>query len=131
MKSVILPETVVSIGNYAFYGCYYVNQIYLPDGITYIGDFAFYDCKKISELILPEQLVKIGEYAFGSCYGLNTVVLKNNLTIIENNAFPYLQNGFIFNGTVEQWHAINKDENWTFSEYTVICTNGTVIVTPQ
>lgn len=131
LKSVILPETVVSVGNYAFYGCYYVNQIYLPDGITYIGDFAFFDCKNISELILPEQLVKIGKYAFESCYGLNTVVLKNNLTIIENNAFPYLQNGFIFNGTVEQWHAINKDENWTSSEYTVICTNGTVTVTPQ
>lgn len=131
LKSVILPETVVSVGNYAFYGCYYVNQIYLPDGITYIGDFAFFDCKNISELILPEQLVKIGRSAFESCYGLNTVVLKNNLTSIENNAFPYLQNGFVFNGTIEQWHAINKDENWTYSEYTVICTNGTVTVTPQ
>jgi len=50
---------------------------------------------------------QLSKYAFDSCANLNTIT---------------------FDGTVEQWDAIEKDSYWdTFtSNYTIYCTDGTI-----
>ncbi|MDE6834296.1 MAG: leucine-rich repeat protein [Ruminococcus sp.] len=44
ITSITLPESVTEIGDYTFYGCYYLKEITLPESVTYIGESAFADC---------------------------------------------------------------------------------------
>lgn len=75
-----LPDSITSIGNYAFYGLSEVTQIILPQTITAIGDFAFSGCTKakFSDLMLEHTdnllrllyLKTIGKNAFEGCQQL-------------------------------------------------------------
>ena len=45
----------------------------LPPSITTIGDYAFYDCKKLENVTIPNKVDSIGIRAFGLCENLNTI----------------------------------------------------------
>lgn len=60
---VILPDTVVSIGNYAFFNCDSLEKINLPDGLQSIGASAFRWTDNLSELTIPASVEEIGEDA--------------------------------------------------------------------
>lgn len=64
IQYVYLPDSVISIGNYAFYRCGRLEEITLPDRVAFIGDYAFYDCYSLRSPVLPENLVMIGNFAF-------------------------------------------------------------------
>ncbi len=49
-SATIIPESVTSIGDYAFYGCSSLTAITIPDGVTSIGNDAFYDCKNLTAI---------------------------------------------------------------------------------
>lgn len=49
-KSTIIPDSVTSIGNYAFKGCSSLALIKIPDSVTWIGDSAFEHCNSLKEV---------------------------------------------------------------------------------
>ena len=49
------------------------NFTLLPPSITTIGDYAFYDCKKLENVTIPNKVDSIGIRAFGLCENLNTI----------------------------------------------------------
>ncbi len=63
----IIPNTVTSIGDYAFQLCKALKNISLPNGLTSIGKQAFGDCTSLSSITLPNSLTAIGDYAFIWC----------------------------------------------------------------
>lgn len=71
LSSVIpfLPESITSIGSYAFYNCIaFTGDLTIPDAITSIGDHAFYNCSGYSgELTIHESVSYIGGAAFTYC----------------------------------------------------------------
>ena len=71
----IIPNSVTSIGTYAFYGCY-IPSISIPDGVTSIGKWAFSDCIGLSSITIPNSVTSIGEGAFWSCDDLKTVICE-------------------------------------------------------
>ena len=82
-----LPDTLTSIGNYAFYGCTSLPEITLPTGVTSIGISAFKRCTSLSSIVLPEGLTAIGQDAFIRCSALSLVVDLPNLTTLGKDAF--------------------------------------------
>ena len=69
--SSVIPNTVVSIGDYAFYWCINLTSIDIPDSVTAIGKQAFYVCYSLTGAFkLPSNLISIGDYAFDNCYNL-------------------------------------------------------------
>ena len=82
-----LPDTLTSIGNYAFYGCASLLEITLPDTLTSIGNYAFEFCSSLRLIVLPEGLTAISQYAFDECSALSLVIDLPNLTTLGKDAF--------------------------------------------
>ena len=58
---IVIPETVTSIGNYAFAGCRNMESVTIPNSVTEIGSGAFYDCRALTNIDFAsiETLCKI------------------------------------------------------------------------
>ena len=75
IKEIVIPKGVTSIGNSAFLHCYFLESITLPNTLETIGDYAFYNCgtRSFSDYNTPtvvkfgKSLQSIGNYAFRSC----------------------------------------------------------------
>lgn len=88
-QNTIIPESVTSIGGYAFYKCKELKEITIPESVTSIGVRAFDECKGLTEIIIPNSVISIDYSAFASCIKLKTVVLPENLTTLGSYAFGY------------------------------------------
>jgi hypothetical protein len=86
--SVILPDTLTSIGASAFQSCAFTT-IDLPDSVTSIGRGAFEGCASLTTIDLPASLTTIVDYAFYRCTSLTTVDLPASLTTIAYRAFQH------------------------------------------
>lgn len=71
LKSVTIPDGVVSIGESAFAGCP-LTSITLPESVQSIGERAFYDCSALSDIHLPQNLTHIGALVFSRTAYSNT-----------------------------------------------------------
>lgn len=60
----VIPESVESIGNYAFSGCSGLSSIIFGKNVYSIGKYAFERCGLGGKLVLPESIREIGDYAF-------------------------------------------------------------------
>ena len=84
-----IPNSVTSIGDYAFYGCIDLTSITIDDLVTTIGNYAFYGCVGLSSVTIGDLVTTIGDYAFYECIGLNELTIGNSVTRIGNDAFRY------------------------------------------
>ncbi|GAB6393364.1 MAG: leucine-rich repeat domain-containing protein [Treponematales bacterium] len=87
ITAVILPNTLKSIGDYAFYGCGYLTSVTIPASVTSIGDYAFYGCTGLTSITIPASVTSIGNGAFSGCTGLTSITIPASVTSIGNGAF--------------------------------------------
>lgn len=83
LKNITLPSTLKTIGEEAFRHCFSLQTITLPSGIEFIGDSAFFGCTKIEEFIIPESILYLGHNAFSGCTNLTSVTLPGSLKKIS------------------------------------------------
>jgi hypothetical protein len=77
---------VVGITDYAFYNCTNLKSITLPESIVSIGEYAFRK-SGLTEVVIPDNVKSIGASAFTECSGLVSVSLPRNLSLIRMNTF--------------------------------------------
>ena len=87
LTSVIIPESVVRIGDRAFYNCDALTYIRIPSSVKNIGRESFYDCSQLAFVDLSEGLTTIGEEAFNNCDALTHITIPSTVTSIGNSAF--------------------------------------------
>ena len=87
VTSVIIPEGVTSIGDYAFLACESITSIAIPEGVTSIGNEAFKKCSGLTSITIPGSVTSIGDAAFSGCSGLTSVTIGNSVTSIGDYAF--------------------------------------------
>jgi len=70
-----VPDTVKSIGIYAFSGCYssYASALTLPSVLTSFGDGVYQNCYSLKTLSIPSGLTSISNYAFSGCRALSSI----------------------------------------------------------
>ena len=88
-KNTAIPNSVTSIGDYAFYNCTGLTSIEIPNSVTSIGDSAFYDCDGLTNVTIGNSVREIGGMAFYGCSGLTSIVIPNSVTSIGYSAFRF------------------------------------------
>ena len=111
-----IPNSVTSIGEFAFAYCSGLTSVAIPNSVTSIGDGAFAycsgltsvtfnaekctemgsnsrpvfnGCKSLTTLTIGDKVTTIPDYAFGECSGLTSVTIPNSVTSIGDGAFAY------------------------------------------
>lgn len=86
-QNTIIPDSVSSIADCAFYGCYGLTSITIPNSVISIGDYAFYGCYGLTSITMPNSVTSIGDCAFCGCSGLTSITIPNSVTSIGGKAF--------------------------------------------
>ena len=86
-KNTVIPNTVTSIGNWAFQGCLDLTSIDIPSSVTSIGQHAFYYCTGLTSITIPDSVTSIDESAFYYCTGLTSITIGSGVTNIGEEAF--------------------------------------------
>lgn len=107
LTSIIMPDSLINIGDYAFYDCD-LTSITIGDSVTTIGSSAFEDCYCLTCVTIGDSVTKIGDFAFSNCRGLTDI---------------------IYTDTKEQWGKIKKEEAWKDRDrkITVTCMDGVIV----
>ena len=72
----VIPTSVTSIENYAFYYCSGLTSIYIPSSVTNIGEGAFYYCNSLTSVTIPDSVASIGDMAFFDCSSLTLITCR-------------------------------------------------------
>lgn len=73
ITTVTLPDSLVSIGMFAFAGFDNLKSINFPEGLRFIGNSAFGGCDSLESVALPSSIEYLGYLSFGSCSELSSV----------------------------------------------------------
>lgn len=89
LKEIVLPSTLTTIADDAFFGCTGLEKITIPASVTEFGSGAFSACTNLQEVVFEEgsQITEIKAKSFAYCPKLKSVVLPETVTAIGDNAF--------------------------------------------
>ena len=86
-STIQIPNTVTSIGSYAFSNTAISGSLLIPSSVTEIGEGAFKNCRSITDLSLPSNLKRIGNSVFYACGFVGKLTIPNSVTEIGDYAF--------------------------------------------
>ena len=87
VNSYVIPDSVTSIGSYAFQNCTGLTSITIPDSVTSIGNYAFSACTGLTSITIPDSVTYIGRYTFSDCTGLTSATLGAGVATINSYTF--------------------------------------------
>ena len=86
-KNTIIPNSVATIGDYAFSECSNLISVTIPNSVTRIGDYAFYKCPDLTSVTFGNSVSRIGVSTFSYCPVLTSVTIPNSVSSIDHYAF--------------------------------------------
>ena len=92
LTSIVISNSVVSIGDNAFKGCNSLSNVVIPNSVTTIEAGAFWDCSSLTSIVIPNSVVSIGDSAFEDCRFLLIIDIPDSVTSIGNSAFSGCNN---------------------------------------
>lgn len=87
---IIIPETVVKIGDEAFFNCHYLTSISIPESVTSIGKYAFHFCLRLLNATIPKNVKSIGVGAFAGEASMS------DIQVSEDNKYFTSENGILY-----------------------------------
>ena len=134
LERVTLPDTLVEIGRYSFFGCEKLTSVTIPNNVQKIDEAAFLECSRLSHVSLPGRQIEIKIFAFDEtdlkrveirsgvtslgdwtdelfeyATDLETVVLPSTLREISKGC-ALVSEKIVFCGTEAQWRAVEKTD---------------------
>lgn len=90
ITDLVIPNSITSIGTFAFIYCSSLTSVSIPNGVTSIGDWAFSGCKNLTSVTIPNSVTKIGASAFGD--GDVTLYISHSAPIKDYDIKKYHPN---------------------------------------
>ncbi|MDE7413320.1 MAG: leucine-rich repeat domain-containing protein [Muribaculaceae bacterium] len=87
IKSIIIPDSVTELGTSAFFYCRNLESIVLSDSLHAIEDGTFDQCVSLTSITLPSSIRKIGMFAFSLCKSLESITIPYSVIEIGISAF--------------------------------------------
>ncbi|MBQ3523049.1 MAG: leucine-rich repeat protein [Clostridia bacterium] len=110
LKSVVVPDTVTSLGGCAFeYST--IDSINLGNGITEIP-YSCFAHASVKSIVIPDSVKTIGQSAFWDVDELETLIIGSGVETIDSYIFEYTDALSVihYKGTQEDWDAISIHE---------------------
>ena len=108
-QNTTIPNTVTSIGTYAFEGCY-STSITIPNSVTSIGVHAFSNCHFLTSITIPNSVTSIGYGAFIWCDSLTSVTVEattppslGSIDVFTSNPTCYIPVGTLAAYQASDW----------------------------
>ena len=76
---VVIPDSVTSIGNWAFYNCSGLTSVTIGNSVTSIGNYAFAGCSSLTSVTIPDSVTSIGVGAFSNCSSVRGVTVPQSV----------------------------------------------------
>jgi len=92
LTSIVIPESVIDIGWNAFNGCSSLASVEIPNSVTSIGSWAFSGCDSLTSIVIPNGVTTIRSRAFNDCSSLTSITIPNSVTWIDGSAFSDCSN---------------------------------------
>jgi hypothetical protein len=89
LAGIIIPDSVTTIGNYAFGRCTSLTSVTIPNSVTSIGFSAFNYCTSLTSITIPNSITSIGYWAFYNCTSLTNVTFKGTITELGDKRDNY------------------------------------------
>ena len=83
IENIVVPDSVISIGQGVFEECTSLKDVELPKNIELIDYGAFKNCTSLKKITIPGNVKTIKGMAFMNCSSLETVIIPNSVTTIE------------------------------------------------
>ena len=96
IRSIYMPYTVVEVGENAFF-CTNLETVYFSDNVSIIGSSAFFGCFELNNPIFPESLKIIGSHSFNSCTSIDEIIIPDGVIYIGEMAFAHCNEIKAFN----------------------------------
>lgn len=87
IEAVLLPQSVRTVGRYAFADCDSLREVVLSDSISRITGNCFNSCHALETIHLPQKLKKIGPRAFEACSSLKELHIPDGAVALGERAF--------------------------------------------
>lgn len=84
---IVIPNSVTSIGEWAFSGCRGLTSVMIPDSVTRINEGAFENCTELMSVTIPDRVTSIDDSAFSGCEKLMRIMIGNSVSHIGYKAF--------------------------------------------
>lgn len=130
VKSFEIPDTVLNIRAFSFYGCKYLTNIQLPSHIKVIGDEAFSGCDSLQSIIIPDTIETIGSRAFSECTNLKNITIGSSIKKVRSYCFAGCPNLEVitFNGTKKDFKKVFASiKLWISKPLTIKCVDDTFV----
>lgn len=86
-KNSVIPGSVITIGDKAFYRCSALTSVNIPESVTTIGRESFRECTNLATVTMGNHVTSISPYAFYCCNALTDITLPATLKSIGYRAF--------------------------------------------
>lgn len=132
-----MPDTVIDIDEYAFWGNDSLKEVRFSINITEIPSYAFSNCRNLLAVSIPYSVKSISSKAFENCISLQKVLIPASVSYIHATAFdgcPKLtidaDSGSVAHAFYENWKLNNKTEVASEKEEgdTVVDAGGNVYI---
>ena len=87
IRKIIIPDSVTSIEDYAFWCCKKLTCISIPNSVLSIGESSFSGCSSLTNVMIPNSVEHISDGAFWCCKGLTSVTIPYSVTHIGFGTF--------------------------------------------
>ena len=122
MTSIIIPNSVQTIGDNAFMACTGLTEVTIGSGVQTIGLAAFSFCEGLTSVTIGSNVTTIGDGAFRDCTGLTSITsLATTALAIQSNVFSNVNSGgtlYVPEGATGYDAWLSQLSGWTLQEIT-------------